>query len=497
MQSADLPRTRADRRSKGESLQVSARRTLLSTLELSFWHTRLLLGRRRRRRGRRRWCRLPLVSCGMKMTRSRPVPQKEVRRHALECHNAKAAVLEPPEGCFLQYLSTGSKKDSNEGLLHQMSSLGTALAEAHFLGRMLVLPDAWCIPGKHMYTHDAFMHIHGALRHRRCFAYNQLYDLGLLSTVIPSVAPTQVASLEKNRTTSLNRSISRSITSSRIRASLPCRANTTLLRLELPGYWFMRAKIVPGSSLRAALLAHVGAPCDAPCVTNRHFAQNMLRSGIFLAPRIKQAAAAIVERLGGASTYAAVRVRRGDRLRDEGVALGFSAAQRDNLTRPEGIHDMLSSFLPSTVSVVILSSEPADFFAPLKMARDRVFTSDHFSDLLAVHYISDSFALFAVELLVGLGAGWFVETFENVLGGFSISCLPATSLRSRIATECHKAGRNDSSCSISRFNVSYGGACIHQQVCSLVPPRCGTAVVRTDRTKATGARTADGQRKPP
>ena len=295
----------------------------------------------------------------------------------------------------------------------------------------------------------------------------------------------------------MNRSISRSITSSRICASLPCRANTTLLRLELPGYWFMRAAIVPGSSLRAALLAHVGAPCDAPCVTNRHFAQNMLRGGIFLAPRIKQAAAAIVERLGGASTYAAVRVRRGDRLRDEGVALGFSAAQRDNLTRPEGIHDMLSSFLPSTVSVVILSSEPADFFAPLKMARDRVFTSDHFSDLLAVHYISDSFALFAVELLVGLGAGWFVETFENVLGGFSISCLPATSLRSRIATECHKAGRYDSSCSISRFNVSYGGACIHQQVCSLVPPRCGTAVVRTDRTKATGARTARWPAKAP
>jgi hypothetical protein len=24
--------------------------------------------------------------------------------------------------------------------------------------------------------------------------------------------------------------------------------------------------------------------------------------------------------------------------------------------------------------------------------------------------------------------------------------------------------------------VSYGGACIHQQVCSLVPPRCRTAV---------------------
>ena len=122
------------------------------------------------------------------------VTQKEVRRHALECHNAKAAVLQPPEGCFLQYSSIGSKQDSNEGLLHQMSSLGTALAEAHFLGRMLVLPDAWCIPGKHM---------SGPVRHRRCFAYNQLYDLGLLSTVIPSVAPTQVASLEKNRRTSL------------------------------------------------------------------------------------------------------------------------------------------------------------------------------------------------------------------------------------------------------------------------------------------------------
>ena len=32
-----------------------------------------------------------------------------------------------------------------------------------------------------------------------------------------------------------------------------------------------------------------------------------------------------------------------------------------------------------------------------------------FSDLLAVHYISDNFALFAVELLIGLGAACMVR----------------------------------------------------------------------------------------
>ena len=77
------------------------------------------------------------------------------------------------------FCSSGSKKDSNEGLLHQMSSLGTALAEAHFLGRMLVLPDAWCIPGKHMYTHDAFMHILGAFRRRRQRARRARASAGL------------------------------------------------------------------------------------------------------------------------------------------------------------------------------------------------------------------------------------------------------------------------------------------------------------------------------
>ena len=93
-----------------------------------------------------------------------------------------------------------------------------------------------------------------------------------------------------------------------------------------------------------------------------------------------------------------------------------------------------------------------------------------FSDLLAVHYISDNFALFAVELLIGLGAacmvrGWRrpMETFESVLGGFSISCFPATSMRSKFAANCHNAGTNGSGCFISHFNVSYGGACIQQQ----------------------------------
>ena len=55
------------------------------------------------------------------------------------------------------------------------------------------------------------------------------------------------------------------------------------------------------------------------------------------------------------------------------------------------------------------------------------------------------------------------ETFESVLGGFFISCFPATSMRSKFAANCHNAGTNGSGCFISHFNVSYGGACIQQQ----------------------------------
>ena len=372
----------------------------------------------------------------------------------------------PSNRCFLQYHTYGGKKDSHEGLLHQMNSLGTALAEAHFLGRSLVLPASLCIPAKHNAV--------SAGRNPECFTYDHLFDLSLLSTVVPVVASGQVASLDQNQTIALRGRAESGRTSKVIRDHFPCRTNTTLLRVELPGYWFMRAVLVAASPFREALLARVDTPCETPCEANKHFALNMLRSGMFFAPRVKLAAAAIIGRLGGASTYVAVRVRRGDRLMDNGIARGWSPVQRDNLTRPEGIGDMLSSFLPSAGTVFILSSEPADFFSPLQTVRGNVVTRDDVSDLMTAHSIHDSFSLFAVELLVSLGAAWYVETFENLLGGFSYGCFPATSIRSNIAAVCRKKGQRGSGCSASHYNVSYGGACIQQQQCSLVPPRCVT-----------------------
>ena len=93
---------------------------------------------------------------------------------------------------------------------------------------------------------------------------------------------------------------------------------------------------------------------------------NWLRSGLFFAPELKAAAAAIRARMGG--RYVVVHVRRGDKLRDEG---GFAArvapALRDNLTRPAAILRALElwGFARGSTVYVASSDERAPFFLSL------------------------------------------------------------------------------------------------------------------------------------
>ena len=100
--------------------------------------------------------------------------------------------------CYLQWWRRrGGWLDGNEGLLHQLSSLGVALAEAHYLRRTMVLPtEEFCLPGKHT-QHVAGQTIATTFNSSAtCFDYDELFDLELLSKFVRVVRPSQLPKLD-------------------------------------------------------------------------------------------------------------------------------------------------------------------------------------------------------------------------------------------------------------------------------------------------------------
>lgn len=372
--------------------------------------------------------------------------------------------------CYLQWWRRrGGWLDGNEGLLHQLSSLGVALAEAHYLRRTMVLPtEEFCLPGKHT-QHVAGQTIATTFNSSAtCFDYDELFDLELLSKFVRVVRPSQLPKLDDS-------SIAQVIgtaKSEEMHARYPCGArHAVLLRRETNGFWFMRSLVVNGSTLRRHLLHSMGAlGIDSPAA-DRHWIQEFLRSGLFYAPRIKAAAREIATQLGGA--YMAVHLRRGDRLTDKNAAPGIAPIERVNMTRPDALMTLMSESFPRRAPVYIGTTEPLSFFQLLRSTSDfPLYFSANFSSVLHAHNISNNALLFAVENLIFLGAAKFLETFRTLLGGFFLSCFPATNLRAQNQCDEHALMRGSAACNLIKHGVRYGGVCVRQKLCSLVPPRC-------------------------
>lgn len=385
--------------------------------------------------------------------------------------------IEPPshdDACYLQWRYLHHKHaDSKEGLFHQLASLGVAFAEAHRLRRKFVLPASeFCIPSKHSAMSTLEPGAHSNVQRLTCRAWGELLDLPLLShfgihLVAPENVPTRLFGLFAN--------ISWTDNSVQVETRYPCGPNTRLITRVTRGFWYMQSPYVNASRLRSQLFAVVDAPmqCPDPWVVSvhRHWTLNYLRSGLFYAPKIKAAAAAIVHALG--TPYMAVHLRRGDRLADKGV-WGSSSEQRSNMTSALELRGALEAYFPPGIPVYIGSTEPLAFFAPLRGAPFQVFFASNFTEILESNGINDNMALFAVESLVFIGSDKLLETFTSLLPPFYEGCFPALATEAR----AHQACTEDSmmlgskACAANHLGVRFGAACVRRPECTLLPRSC-------------------------
>ena len=295
-------------------------------------------------------------------------------------------------GCFLEWHPF--EKDRVGGLSHQLSSLSCALYEAHHLGRTLLLPRAGlCMVDGH------------AARWRSasmCTDWDELLDLPLLSRLVSvqarrdGVPADGVVDIGANWTTSA------------AHARLPCSASARTVRRHVHGYWYTACQkhAVDTSRLTRAVRERLGARAAIRPL-------QLLASGLWYARRIKRAAAAVRQQLGGA--YAWLHVRRTDRLRI-GCAHGVDC---DALTRPAALEAALANWLPDGSNVYVGSDEPADFFAPLG-ARYRLYFAENFS--AAMRHARNNNELYAAETLISFGAAAYVETYAY----YKPTCFPAS-----------------------------------------------------------------------
>ena len=267
------------------------------------------------------------------------------------------------------------------GLNHQLAALSCAIAEAVALNRTLVFPEALCISVKH----ELRWHAKGRQPSPGCVGEkgvtgfsvptSTLLDLDGIRRLLPielrrlDVHPPPASHAATN--------VDRTWTTDRIARDLPC-SRAPFVRRRVSGYWFRPCSynLVQCDALSAVLDAAVGARGElyrrrSSC----GLAVHMLRSGLFYAAPIRAAAAAVRHALGG--WYAAVHVRRSDRLR-VGYGCGDAAtcAEAAALTGADALLARLGLWYPPGTPLYVGSTEPPAYFEQLRRRYNLTFAED-------------------------------------------------------------------------------------------------------------------------
>jgi len=379
--------------------------------------------------------------------------------------------------------------DMTMGLNHQMASLSCALGEAFYLQRTLLLPRRICLFALH---EQRWKQTKKSVEGRtlaeslNCVPADTLFDVERLNLLVPvEVRGNSTRREALRRGAAL---VGQGWSSERVKQAHACGAEgPALVRRRVDSeFWFQKCtrRQTDYSTLAGALNQLVGAPPTAPKPVNI-----LLRSGLFFAPSIKQAASAIRAQMGG--TYASVHVRRSDKLT---ACDPSDCKKRDEATRPDAIERALRLWLPMNAHVYVGSTEPPSFFEPLRRSFRLHFAED-FGPLLT--NITNNYALYAVETLVFFGSQMSAETFNYQSAWFIDACFPAASLRtpkrerssikawhdglSGIVASAAAAGAVELHCrdqsGVLLNGVLYGPACVANLPCgkgtALVPPPKG------------------------
>ena len=271
--------------------------------------------------------------------------------------------LEDPHACYLEWQPY--LKDRTMGLNHQSASLSCALGEAYFLNRTLLLPDAICLFALHTERWQG----QGNPAGERCVPVGEVWDVPLLSKLVPlqlvphhasdSAAAAAAAAAQDARTAVATAAgsvvrVGPSWSSARVRSQYPCDAErrVKLVRRQVNDFWFQQCtrRITDHRALAQRVNELLGTPASTRLPMNI-----ILRSGLFFARHIKEAAAAVRARIGG--PYVSLHVRRSDKLT---ACLPDECKTRDEATRPPALLRALDMWFPRGTHVYIGSTEQCE-----------------------------------------------------------------------------------------------------------------------------------------
>ena len=298
------------------------------------------------------------------------------------------------------------------GLNHQAASLSCALGEAFFLNRTLLLPDSICLFALHTERWRGA----GQPSGERCVPLGEVWDVPLLSRLVPvhlvphnlSAAAAATAATRGGRAAAVAAgsvvSVGKGWTSERVRSEHPCHpASPTerralLVRRQVESFWFQQCtrRITDHRSLAQRVNELLGAPASAPRPMNI-----LLRSGLFFARHIKEAAAAVQARIGG--SYVSMHVRRSDKLT---ACTPEECTKRDEATRPAALLRALDLWFPRGTHVYIGSTERPAYFEQLRERYTLHFAEDYAEELnnATRGAVSNNYALYALETLLFFGS---------------------------------------------------------------------------------------------
>ncbi|KAH6818692.1 plant/protein [Perilla frutescens var. frutescens] len=292
----------------------------------------------------------------------------------------------------------GKHCDSCEGLGHQESSLRCALEEALFLGRTFVMPSRLCINPIH--NKKGILHQSGSMVSEEGWAANScamdsLYDLDLMSNTVPVILDNSKVWHHVLATSMKlgSRGIAHVQGVSRTDLQQKKLYSNLLLinRTASPLSWFMECK--DRNNRSSIMLPYSFLPSMA-------------------AKKLRDAAEKIKAHLGD---YAAIHVRRGDKLKTRKDRFGVDRSLHPHLdrdTRADFILCRISKWVPPGRTLFIASNERTPgFFSPLAV-RYKLAYSSNYSSLLDP-LIENNYQLFMVERLIMMGAKTFIRTFKE------------------------------------------------------------------------------------
>ncbi|KAH6793048.1 plant/protein [Perilla frutescens var. hirtella] len=292
----------------------------------------------------------------------------------------------------------GKHCDSCEGLGHQESSLRCAFEEALFLGRTFVMPSRLCINPIH--NKKGILHQSGSMVSEEGWAVNScamdsLYDLDLMSNTVPVILDNSKVWHHVLATSMKlgSRGIAHVQGVSRTDLQQKKLYSNLLLinRTASPLSWFMECK--DRNNRSSIMLPYSFLPSMA-------------------AKKLRDAAEKIKAHL---VDYAAIHVRRGDKLKTRKDRFGVDRSLHPHLdrdTRADFILCRISKWVPPGRTLFIASNERTPgFFSPLAVRYKLVYSSNYSSILDPL--IENNYQLFMVERLIMMGAKTFVRTFKE------------------------------------------------------------------------------------